>query len=173
MPHTLSGPRTAVLIGPYGSGKSTLFDALIAAAGGPARRGAAPRGGGTRIGHCVYLDEPWALVDCPGSVEFAHEADAALAMADIAILVCDPDPAKAQASARLLRRLEENELPALVFINRIDSFTGDVQQTAEALQKLTKRRLVLREVPIRSGEAVIVGEAAISGEAPDVTGEAP
>jgi elongation factor G len=153
VPHTLTGPRTAALIGPYGSGKSTLFDALLAAAGGPARRGAAPRGG-TRIAHCTYLDEPWALIDCPGSVELAHEADAALAVADIAVLVCDPDPARAQATARLLRRLEEIDLPALVFVNRIDTFGGDIRETVQALQRLTSRRLVLREVPIRAGETV-------------------
>ena len=45
-------PRSVALIGPQGSGKSTLFDALLAAAGGPARRGG-PRGLGTelRLGH--------------------------------------------------------------------------------------------------------------------------
>jgi len=153
VPHALSGPRTVALIGPYGSGKSTLFDAMIAAAGGPARRGAAPRGA-TRIAHCTYLDEPWALIDCPGSVEVAHEAEAALAVADIAVLVCDPDPARVPGVATLLRRLEETGLPAMVFINRIDTFGGQVRDTVAALQRLTERKLVLREVPIRDGEAI-------------------
>ena len=153
MPHTPSGPRTVALVGPYGSGKSTLFDALLAAAGGPARRGAAPRGG-TRIAHCTYLDEPWALIDCPGSVELAHEAEAALAVADIAVLVCDPDPARAPTTAPLLRRLEQLGMPAMVFVNRIDMFSGRVRDTLAGLQALTRRPLVLREVPIREGEAI-------------------
>lgn len=153
MPHTPSGPRTVAFVGPYGSGKSTLFDALLAAAGGPARRGAAPRGG-TRVAHCSYLDEPWALIDCPGSVELAHEAEAALAVADIAVLVCDPDPARAATVAPLLRRLDALDLPAMVFVNRIDTFSGAVRDTLTALQELTRRPLVLREVPIREGETI-------------------
>ena len=153
MPHTFAGPRTVALVGPYGSGKSTLFDALIAAAGGPARRGASPRGG-TRIAHCTYLDEPWALIDCPGSVELAHEAEAALAVADIALVVCDPDPVRAPTVAPLLRRLDELGLPAMVFVNRIDTYSGRVRDTLAALQELTRRPLVLREVPIRDGEAI-------------------
>ena len=153
MPHTQTGPRTVAIVGPYGSGKSTLFDALVAAAGGPARRGAAPRGN-TRIAHCTYLDEPWALIDCPGSVELAHEAEAALAVADIAVVVCDPDPVRALTVAPLLRRLEELGMPAMVFVNRIDTFTGQVRDTLTALQELTRRPLVLREVPIRDGEAI-------------------
>jgi len=153
VPHTPSGPRTVAFVGPYGSGKSTLFDALLAAAGGPARRGAAPRGG-TRVAHCSYLDEPWALIDCPGSVELAHEAEAALAVADIAVLVCDPDPARAATVAPLLRRLDALDLPAMVFVNRIDTFSGAVRDTLTALQELTRRPLVLREVPIREGETI-------------------
>ena len=153
MSHPPSGPRTAALVGPYAGGKSTLFDALIAAAGGPARRGAAPRGP-TRIAHCTYLDEPWALIDCPGSVELAHEAEAALAVADIAVLVCDPDPARAPTVAPLLRRLDELGMPTLVFANRIDTYAGHLRETLAALQDLTPRPLVLREVPIREGEAI-------------------
>ena len=34
----VAGPRSVALIGPYGSGKSTLFDALMAAAGAPLKR---------------------------------------------------------------------------------------------------------------------------------------
>ncbi|CAH2599096.1 Elongation factor G-like protein [Rhodovastum atsumiense] len=153
MSQAQSGPRTVAIVGPYGSGKSTLFDALIAAAGGPARRGAAPRGS-TRIAHCTFLDEPWALIDCPGSVESAYEAEAALAVADIAVVVCDPDPARVPTVAGLLRRLEEIGLPTMVFVNRIDTLNGHVRDTLAALQGITRRPLVLREVPIREGETV-------------------
>ena len=153
MSHAPSGPRVVAIIGPYASGKSTLSGALIAAAGGPARRGAAPRGG-TRIASCSYLDEVWALLDCPGSVETMHETTAALAVADIAVVVCDPDPARALTAAPFLHQVDQSGIPALIFVNRIDTFTGRVRDTMAALQALTSRRLVLREVPIRDGEAI-------------------
>lgn len=154
MPHAPSGPRTVAIVGPYSSGKSTLFDALIAAAGGPARRGAAPKGS-TRVAHCTYLDEPWALIDCPGSVELGFETQAALAVADLALLVCDPDPVRAPGVAALMRRLEELDIPTLIFANRIDTYGGHLRDTMAALQGLTGRQLVLREVPIREGETVV------------------
>lgn len=153
MPHAPSGPRVVAIIGPYASGKSTLSDALAAAAGGPARRGAAPRGG-TRVASCSYLDEAWNLIDCPGSVEAMHETAAALAVADIAVVVCDPDPARALTAAPFLHAIDQAGIPALIFVNRIDVFTGRVRDTMAALQALTARRLVLREVPIRDGEAI-------------------
>ncbi len=153
MPHAPRGPRVVAIIGPYGGGKSTLCDALVAAAGGPARRGAAPRGG-MRIAACNYLDEAWSLLDCPGSVEAMHETSAALAVADIAVLVCDPDPARALTVAPFLHAIDQAGIPALLFVNRIDTFSGRVRDTMAALQALTARRLVLREVPIRDGEAI-------------------
>ncbi|MCU0256756.1 MAG: GTP-binding protein, partial [Vicinamibacterales bacterium] len=81
-------PRAVAIIGPQGSGKSTLFEALLAAAGAPPPRRAGDardRAMGTesRIAHCTFLEEPWALLDCPGSVEFGQDAAAALAVADL------------------------------------------------------------------------------------------
>lgn len=162
MSHIPSGPRSVALVGPYASGKSTLFDALTAAAGGPVRRTAAPRGA-TRIGHCSYRDQAWTLIDCPGSVEFAHETDAALAVADIAILVCDPDPARALTAAPFLRRIDVAGLPLIIFVNRIDTLAGRVRDTLAALQALTTRKLILREVPIRK-DGVVTGYVDVVSE---------
>ena len=104
-------PRSVALVGPQGSGKSTLFDALMEAAGAAVKRPADPRNRPrprrSALGHCSYLDEAWSILDCPGSIEFAHEVHAALAMVDIAVVVCEPDPARANAIAPLLRALAQ------------------------------------------------------------------
>ncbi len=155
MTHDPSGPRTIALVGPYGSGKSTLFDALLATAGNPPRRGAERSAGELRLAHCAFMEEPWALIDCPGSVEFSHAAHAAIVVADLAVLVCEPDPARAATAAPVLRALDAYGVPFLVFVNRVDALTGRARDTVQALQPFTARPLALRQVPIREGEAVI------------------
>jgi elongation factor G len=165
-----SAPRSVALVGPQGSGKSTLFEALLGAAaaaaageGAPARHGGgagAARGAsaGTepRLGHCEMAGDPWAVLDCPGSVEFAHDAACALAVADLAVVVCEPAPERAAALGPLFRRLEEAGLPALVFVNKLDAAApaaGAVRETLAALQAQTRRKLLLRQVPIREAAA--------------------
>ncbi len=151
-------PRSVALVGPYTSGKSTLFDALVAAAGGAVKRG----GGGRtrtmstmlRLGHCSYLGDPWSILDCPGSIEFSFEAASAMAVVDLAVVVCEPMPDRALAVAPVLKALEEEAVPYVVFVNKIDTFTGAVRDTLAALQAYCKRPLVLRQLPIREGESI-------------------
>jgi elongation factor G len=152
--HTPSGPRTVALVGPYGTGKSTLFEALLAAAGTRLARGAERGGNEVRVAHTNFMDEPWALIDCPGSVEFAHDAAHALAVADLAVVVADPAPTRAATLAPLLHRLQHFNVPFLIFINRIDTLDNPVRDTVAALQAYTACPLVQREIPIREGEAV-------------------
>ncbi|WP_426959473.1 elongation factor G [Muricoccus radiodurans] len=149
------GARAIALVGPQGSGKSTLFDALMAPAGTAARRGAAPSmSTELRLGHVTVMGDDWAILDCPGSVEFSYDAECALAVVDLAVVVCEPSPARAAALGPLLRRIEETGTPAIVFINKIDAMAGRVRDTVAALQAQTRRKLVLRQVPIREGEAI-------------------
>jgi elongation factor G len=148
-------PRTVALVGPFGSGKSTLFDALLTIADSPPRRGAERGGSEPRLAHCIFMNDPWALIDCPGSVEFTYAAEAALAVADLAVVVVEPDPARAPTAAPILRALDRYGVPFLIFINRIDTLNGRVRDLVSALQLLTKRPLVLRQVPIREGEGVV------------------
>ncbi|WP_198374770.1 elongation factor G [Neoroseomonas rubea] len=153
-------PRAVALIGPQGSGKSTLYDALLAAAGAPAGRrngDAKQRAMGTeaRLGHCTFMGEDWALLDCPGSIEFAQEQAAALAVADLALIVCEPDPGRAATLAPAFHALEAAGLPAMVFVNKADTLGGThVRDTLAALQAHSRRPLVLRQVPIREGGEV-------------------
>src|ERR1700722_11176783 len=145
-------PRSVALVGPQGSGKSTLFDALMEAAGAVVKRPADPRNRpattSIRVGHCGFLNEAWSGLDCPGSIEFAHEASAALAMVDIAVVVCEPDPARASAVAPLLRTLANEQVPHIVLINKIDTIDASVGDVISALQGYAASPLVLRQMPL-------------------------
>ncbi|MBN8898823.1 MAG: elongation factor G, partial [Rhodospirillales bacterium] len=105
-------------------------------------------------GHCSFLGDPWTILDCPGSIEFAHQARAALAVADLAVVVCEPTPARAMAVAPLLKLLAEEGLPHLLFINKIDTLDGSVADTLAALQAYARCPLVLRQMPIVDGNNV-------------------
>ena len=151
-------PRSVALVGPYSAGKSSLFEAMMDAASCPVKRPADPRNRPmtteVRVGHCTYLNDSWAVLDCPGSIEFAHEANAALAMVDFAVVVCEPVPAKALSLAPLLKLLADEAVPHMIFINKIDTLEGSVRDTLAALQGLMKSPLVLRQVPIVEGQSV-------------------
>ena len=151
-------PRSVALVGPYSSGKSTLFEALMETAGAPVKRPADPRNRPMtteiRLGHCTYLGDAWSVLDCPGSIEFAQETRAALAMVDIAVVVCEPVPARALTVAPLLKTLADEGVPHMIFINKIDTLDGSVADTLAALQSYAKSPLVLRQVPIVEGQAV-------------------
>ena len=155
-----AGPRCIALIGPQGAGKSTLLEALLAGAGGApaaARRREAREGAGTelRLAHATLMGDPWAILDCPGSVEFAHEAACALAVADLAVIVCEPAPDRAATVGPALRAAEEAGVPAILFVNKLDMLGETrVRDTLAALQGQSRRKLVLRQVPIREGGAI-------------------
>ncbi len=164
-----AGPRSVALVGPYGSGKSTLFDALLAAAGAPLKRSSDPRGrtmsSELRLGHCTYLGDRWSILDCPGSVEFSFETAAALTAVDLAVVVCEPAADRASTLPVILRTLEESGLPHFIFVNKIDTLAGSVDDMLAALQTHSKRPLLLRQIPIREGDSVIGFVDVVAGRA--------
>jgi elongation factor G len=151
-------PRAVALVGTYGSGKTTLFDALLEEAGASLRHGGEtkPRAPSTetRIAHCSYLGDSWALLDCPGSIEFGYDTALALTVVDLAVVVAESDPGRAIALRPVFKMLEAAELPYVVYINKVDALTADPKDLLAALQTETNMPLVLRQVPIREGEAV-------------------
>lgn len=154
-----AGPRSIALIGPQGAGKSTLFDALMAAAGAPQKRQSEARGRSVaaeaRLGHCAFLGERWSILDCAGSVEFAFETEAALTAVDLAVVVVEPTAERVANLPLLLKSLEQHGLPHFIFINKIDSLAGSFSDLIAAFQAHSARPLAPRQLPIRAGDAVI------------------
>jgi elongation factor G len=101
-----------------------------------------------------FMGESWTFLDCPGSIEFAFEAQTALMIADAAIVVCEPVAERVLMLAPLLKYLDDRQIPHLIFINKIDQSAQRVRDVLAALQAISTRPLVLRQVPIRNGDVI-------------------
>src|SRR3954463_14476653 len=114
------------------------------------------RGGSTELNlyNFEYLGDQFAVLDCPGSVGFAADGARAVATADMAIVIVDPDPARAPLAAPALRALDELGIPHLIFVNRIDQAHGRVRDLLSALQPMSVSPLIARQIPIWDGEKV-------------------
>jgi elongation factor G len=163
-------PRVAALVGPYSSGKTTLLESLLLATGAIARKGSVTEG--TSVGDATpearhrlmsvevniatadYLGDHWTFLDCPGSIEFQQDSYNALSVVDAAVVVIEPEPARAVMVAPLLKFLDQHAIPHVIFINKVESAQARLRETLEALQTVSERPLVLRELPIREGDAI-------------------
>ena len=170
MPGEVNGTRVIALVGPAGAGKTCLAEALLFASGTIQRQGstgqgnsvgdssaeARSRGGSTELNlmHFTYLGQDFAILDAPGSIGFSADAARGIAAADIAIVVVDPDPARAPLAAPALRALDELGIPHLLFVNRIDQAHGSIADLLKALQPMSVSPLIGRQIPIREGDKI-------------------
>jgi len=165
-----TGTRVIALVGPAGAGKTSLAEAMLFAAGASERLGstaagssigdsspeARQRGGSTELNlyNFTYLGDNFGLLDCPGSIGFSADGARAIALADIAIVVVDPDPARAPLAAPALRTLDELGIPHLIYVNRIDQARGRIRDLLSALQPMSVSPLIARQIPIREADKV-------------------
>ena len=168
MGEAVLAPRCAALVGTYLSGKTTLLEALLFGAGAIGRKGSVKEGNTVGdssqeardrqmsvelgVASCQYLGDDWTLIDCPGSIEFGQDALNAAAVADVVIVVCEPAPTKAQGLAPLFKVLADEDVPHMVFINKMDHPMARISEVMEALQAVSQKPLLLRQVPIRNGD---------------------
>ena len=173
MANAPAAPRCAALVGPYLSGKTTLLEALLFAAGSTGRRGSVRDGNSVgdhapeararqmstelNVASANFLGDPWTILDCPGSVELLYEAQGALLASDVAVVVVEPEVERALTISSLLRFLDQHTIPHMIFINKMDNANARVRDVLAALQSVSSRPLVLRQVPLRGAESEITG----------------
>ena len=170
MPGESKGTRLIALVGPAGAGKTSLAEAFLFASGTTDRQGsvsngssigdgsaeARSRGGSTETNlyNFSHLGDKYAVIDAPGSIGFSADAARGVAVADVAIVVVDPDPSRAALAAPALRFLDELGIPHLIFVNRIDQAHGRIRDLLTALQPMSVSPLIARQLPLREGEKV-------------------
>ena len=165
-----TGRRNIALIGPFSSGKTTLLEGILSASGAVSRKGRVADGNTVGDGadeararemsvevsaaDASYQGVEFTFIDCPGSVEFAQETYNAVLGTDTAVIVCEPELERLLALSTLIRFLEQHDIPHLIFLNKIDHFTGRVTTVMKTLRPFSDKPLLLRQVPIRDGEHV-------------------
>lgn len=162
--------RNVAFVGPYGSGKTTLAEAMLHHAGEIDRQGKVTNGNTVGDGskeargrvmstepnfmYYNYLGDDWSLVDCPGSVELLQDSLSVIPAMDVVVVVTEAEPQKAVMLSPILSRLEEYNIPHIVFINKMDATDASVRETFEALQNISQLPLILRAIPLREGGEV-------------------
>ncbi|HLF23323.1 MAG TPA: GTP-binding protein, partial [Burkholderiales bacterium] len=165
-----TGPRCIALVGPFQSGKTTLLEAILARTGAIQRQGTVEAGNTVgdagkeardhrmsvelSVASTTFMGESYTFIDCPGSVEFVHDMRAALPAVDAAVVVCEADEKKIPQLQLMLRELEELKIPRFLFLNKIDKADKRVRETLKMLQPASRVPLMLRQIPIWSGDII-------------------
>ena len=165
--------RTVALVGAAGAGKTTLAEALLH------RAGVIPRPGKVEDGSTVSDHEPeeiargisltlsslpftWrtpdgehdvTLLDTPGSADFAGAVDAALAVADLAVVVVSAVDG-VQAGTHVAWRLAaEAGVPRLVVVTKEDKARADFHHVVDDLRAAFGDGFVPLELPLGEEQA--------------------
>ncbi len=145
--------RVVSILGPSQAGKTTLAEALATIEGEKPRR--LELYGEAAVTRFSFMGEDWAVLDCPGGTHNLPLIPPALMASDAAVLCVPAETDAAVLAGPYLRLLEESGLPTYIYINKMDIATDRTADITAALQAYSNHAIVLRQVPIRDGSAIV------------------
>lgn len=175
----LQKQRTFALIGHGGTGKTSVAEMLLFNAGSLSRLGKIDEGttaldyepeeikrrGSIQPGFAQFA---WKknlnfLIDTPGDNNFIGDLPFLMQAADNAILVIDAIDGVKPLTKKIWSEAVKAEIPAMVFINKMDRERADFQQAYQGLSEILGMKPVLLYMPIGS-EASFRGVIDVLGE---------
>jgi elongation factor G len=161
--------RNVVLVGPGGSGKTTLVETLLASAGAVPRAGTVQEGStvcdfedsekehersiSLAIAPLVHRETKINFVDTPGYADFVGEVRAGLRAADCALFVIAASEIVDDATTSLWRECAEVGMPRAVVITKLDQARADYDGVLAAAQAAFGDKVLPLYVPIRDASA--------------------
>ncbi len=148
--------RNFILLGHAQSGKTTLSESLLYFCHATTRKGKTDDGttvsdysfdeierrGSINLSalFCDYKGIRIQMVDTPGYADFFGEVISGIRAVDSAIIVVDAVSGIEVGTERAWQMLEENNLPGIIFINKIDKEGADVNKVISDIKiRLTKK----------------------------------
>lgn len=145
-----SALRNIGLFGHGGTGKTSLVDGLLFAAGGASRLGRVTEGTSVSdydpdeikrrgsvnltVVPIEYADHKINLLDTPGYAEFAGEVSCAVRAADCALVLVDAHAGIEVGSDVVFRQLRAAGLPTLLVVNKMDRENADFDAALEQMR---------------------------------------
>jgi elongation factor G len=162
--------RNVALVGHRGSGKTSLFEALLFQAQATTRLGSVADGTslsdaepdeqarGMSIGAALnsfqWQDRRINLLDTPGEPSFVADALGALRVCESAVFVVNAVMGVEVSTVRLWERATELDLARMVYVNMLDRERADFFRSLESLKTAFGPHVVAVEIPIGSEHEV-------------------
>ncbi len=162
--------RTLAFVGQAGSGKTTLVESLLAAAGAIQAPGSVERGTATtdylaheKVAHhslklgvasFPYGDTLIHLLDAPGSADFRGHALPALTAVETAAIVINAHHGIEPMTLRMMERAARAGLDRMIVINQIDMATADLPGLLARIQEAFGRECLPVNLPADGGKRV-------------------
>lgn len=156
--HPIPGARVrnVALVGQSGAGKTTVVEALLG------RTGSADAGSATTGLRAASV--PWTaangqtyrlnVLDTPGAPDFVAELDAALSVADLAVVVVDAADGVGVGTSLVWERCDAFDLPRFVFVTGEDRRRADFDRVLGQLRSTFGATLVAIEAPVGEADAL-------------------
>lgn len=159
--------RNVAVVGHGGSGKTSLLDALVFAAGSSKRHGSvrdgtaltdqsaeeAERGFTISLG-CAYaewMDTKVNLIDTPGFADFEGDAVSGLSAADGALLAVSAVSGVEVGHERMFREALSRRDPVLIVVTMMDKDTADFHSVYAQVKSRLTNKVVPVEIPVGQG----------------------
>ena len=165
--------RNVVLVGPTGSGKTTLIEQLLLAAGALERAGTIELGTTVsdfdefeiRQQKSAFLavapitvgDIKVNLIDTPGYTEFAGALRAGLRAADAALFVVSATAGIDQATTMLWEECASVDMPRAVVVTHLDKRKGDFDDIVAICQRIFSEDVVPIHLPLLADNYAVAG----------------
>lgn len=163
--------RVMALVGPAGSGKTSLCDALLQAAavvGAPANaarasgasdhdplHAQAQRSLQSSVMHLTHDGCRVQLIDTPGSIDFMGQTLAALEAVDTAVIVLNAAAGIEPMARRMMDHAAERQLDRLIVVNRIDAPDADLPALLADIQATFGKPCLPLNLPDAGAQQVV------------------
>lgn len=169
--YTTSDIRNLLLAGHAGSGKTTLTEALLHAAGVIGTPGSIEKGDTvsdfteeekehqhslqSAVVHCDYKGKHINLIDTPGMPDFLGQAVAMMPATETMAVVVDAAAGIESMTRRMMERAREQKLCRMIIINKIDAENADLPGLVDAIQRTFGKECLPINLPADGGKSVI------------------